>query len=54
MAKSFAWGLINLTQVRRSAPGGEDTWTFGQVVPVVLIAAPVFTVVEFLYSGLLS
>ncbi|KAH7136175.1 hypothetical protein B0J11DRAFT_179519 [Dendryphion nanum] len=54
MAISFAWGLVHLLRVRRSAHGGENDWSFGQVVPVILIAAPLLTVFEFFYPGMLA
>lgn len=28
---------------------GDSNWAFGQVVPVVLLAAPLITVLEYLY-----
>jgi hypothetical protein len=52
MTISFSWGLINLIQTRSSADGGENDWSFGQVVPVVLIAAPLLVLVEFVFSGM--
>lgn len=48
---SFSWGLIQLIQTRKSAYGGENDWSFGQVVPVVLIGAPLLTFYEFFYPG---
>ncbi|KAF2785964.1 hypothetical protein K505DRAFT_354736 [Melanomma pulvis-pyrius CBS 109.77] len=50
---SFVWGLIQLIQTRNSAPGGDNDWSFGQVVPVVLIGAPLLTIYEFFYAGIL-
>jgi hypothetical protein len=29
----------------------DSDWTFGQVVPIVLLAAPLLTIVEYLYPG---
>jgi hypothetical protein len=46
---SFSWGLVNLLRVRAMADGGDDNWSFGQVVPLVLLAAPLLTVSEFLF-----
>ncbi|KAF1957091.1 hypothetical protein CC80DRAFT_471573 [Byssothecium circinans] len=48
---NFVWGLIQLIQTRRSAHGGENDWSFGQVVPVVLIGAPLLMFYEFFYPG---
>jgi len=50
---SFGWGLIQLIQARKSAYGGDNDWSFGQVVPVVLIGAPLLTFYEFFYLGIL-
>jgi len=30
---------------------GYSDWTFGQVVPIVLLAAPAIAVVKFFYEG---
>jgi hypothetical protein len=30
---------------------GNSDWAFGQVVPIVLLAAPAIAVVEFFYEG---
>lgn len=49
---SFVWGLIQLVQTRGSADGGKDDWSFGQVVPVVLICAPLLTFYQFFYPGI--
>ncbi|ORY00181.1 hypothetical protein BCR34DRAFT_576060 [Clohesyomyces aquaticus] len=47
---SFGWGLIQLIQTRKAASGGENDWSFGQVVPMVLIGAPLLTFYQFFYS----
>lgn len=51
MTISFVWGVIHLTLVRKPDLEGENDWSFGQVVPVVLIAAPLLSVAEYLYPG---
>lgn len=49
----FAWGMIHLVLVLKLGPGGAGSsdWTFGQVIPIVLLATPAITLVEFLYEG---
>jgi hypothetical protein len=41
-----AWGTIKLVSTRKDGPGEEDTWTFGQILPLALLAAPVVGVIE--------
>jgi hypothetical protein len=49
----FTWGMIHLVYtLKLSTVGvGSSDWAFGQVVPIVLLAAPAITIVEFLYEG---
>lgn len=49
----FAWGIIYLVLTPKlSTVGiGSSDWAFGQVVPIVLLAAPVIAVVDFFYEG---
>jgi len=49
----FTWGMIHLvfTLKLSTVDAGSSDWAFGQVVPVVLLAAPAIAVVEFLYEG---
>lgn len=49
----FIWGMIHLViTLNLSTVGvGSSDWAFGQVVPIVLLAAPTIAVVEFLYEG---
>ncbi|KAF2098993.1 hypothetical protein NA57DRAFT_56623 [Rhizodiscina lignyota] len=50
---SFVWGVLRLSMTI-----GLDVtvltrkdWSFGQVVPVILLAAPVISIMEFFYEG---
>jgi hypothetical protein len=47
MVGSFSWGLIRLLQTLpiEEARAPSD-WSFGQVVPLVLLAAPLLTIFE--------
>ena len=49
----FVWGVIHLSStLKLSAVGvGSSDWAFGQVVPIVLLAAPAIAVVEFFFEG---
>ena len=49
----FTWGMIHLVlTLKLSTVGaGSSDWTFGQVVPIVLLAVPAIAIVEFLYEG---
>ncbi|CZR67607.1 uncharacterized protein PAC_17506 [Phialocephala subalpina] len=48
----FTWGMIHLVlTLKLSTVGiGSSDWAFGQVVPIVLLAAPVVAIVEFFYE----
>ncbi|KAJ3533844.1 hypothetical protein NM208_g7802 [Fusarium decemcellulare] len=35
------------TRYTMGNPGGENTWTFGQILPLALLAAPLLSVVEY-------
>lgn len=48
---SFLWGISNLVLTRALSNGEKSDWTFGQVLPVVLLAAPLLAVFEHLYPG---
>ena len=37
---------LSLDGYKKKAPSNKD-WTFGQIVPVILLAAPVLSVIEF-------
>jgi hypothetical protein len=48
---SFLWGVINLVSTLMLSNGGNSDWTFGQVVPIVLLMAPLIAVSEYLYPS---
>lgn len=54
LVTSFLWGILKLTSTLPLADGGNSDWAFGQVVPVVLLAAPVLAMAEYLYPGKLT
>ena len=47
----FVWGILNLWSAISVSDQGNKDWTFGQVVPVLLLAAPLLVVAEYLYPG---
>lgn len=51
MVGSFSWGLIRLTQTLWIDDRGSSDWSFGQVVPIVLLAAPLLTIFESFFQG---
>ena len=50
---SATWGVVRLVQLRAWGPNDENHWAFGQVVPLVLLVAPLLPVFEYL-SGSIS
>ncbi|OCL05923.1 hypothetical protein AOQ84DRAFT_379101 [Glonium stellatum] len=44
---SILWGTLRLVVLRSSAEGENNNWTFGQVLPLVSLAAPLVGVVEY-------
>ena len=51
MVGSFAWGLIKLQGVLRIDSGYND-WSFGQIIPIVLLAAPLLTIFESFFQSM--
>ena len=51
MVGSFSWGLIRLLQTLQIQDRGFSDWSFGQVVPLVLLAAPLLTIFESFSKG---
>jgi hypothetical protein len=51
MVGSFTWGLIRLTQTLQIDDRGSSDWSFGQVVSIVLVAAPLLTIFESFFEG---
>ena len=52
MVGSFSWGLIRLLQASQVEDRGSSDWSFGQVVPLVLLAAPLLTIFETFFKGI--
>jgi hypothetical protein len=50
---STIWGTMHLFTTRESSNGGESDQAFGQILPVIMLAAPL-TIAEYLYSGKLN
>ncbi|RII13305.1 hypothetical protein CUC08_Gglean004606 [Alternaria sp. MG1] len=50
MVGSFSWGLIRLLRTLQMEDRGFSDWSFGQVVPLVLLAAPLLTIFESFYT----
>ncbi|KAH8670197.1 hypothetical protein BGZ60DRAFT_30477 [Tricladium varicosporioides] len=49
---SIAWGTAHLFITRASNPdmtAVESDWTFGQILPVVLLAGPLVSIIEYAY-----
>jgi hypothetical protein len=51
LVASFGWGVLNLVGTLGLSDGGNSDWTFGQIIPVVLLAAPLLSLFEYLYPG---
>lgn len=48
---STIWGTIHIFQTRDSVEMDKNEWTFGQILPIVLLIAPLFALAEHLYTG---
>jgi hypothetical protein len=53
---AIAWGTLNIRGAAAQLPQDifeqENEWAFGQIVPVLLLAVPIFaTIVNFASSG---
>lgn len=48
---SFIWGVFKLMWIIQQSDREDNEWTFGQIVPVVLLAAPLLAIWESLYPG---
>ncbi|PVI05626.1 hypothetical protein DM02DRAFT_85068 [Periconia macrospinosa] len=44
---SITWGSFHLVNTKWSTSVGDNAWTFGQILPVILLVAPFITMVEF-------
>lgn len=49
---SFSWGVLNLWKRQTLAEEGRDTWTFGQVMALLVVFAPLVTLVEGYLKGM--
>ena len=38
--------MVRLIDTRRIGPSDENSWAFGQILPLVLLAAPIVTIIE--------
>ncbi|KAK0625027.1 hypothetical protein B0T17DRAFT_508047 [Bombardia bombarda] len=48
---SLAWVTFRLYHLReRWGPAGEDSWTFGQILPLALLAAPLVSIAQVIYE----
>lgn len=47
---SLAWGVIQLVNARQIAETGGNDWTFDQIVPLILLCAPIVTVIEYIFE----
>ncbi|KAK2813374.1 hypothetical protein FQN50_000689 [Emmonsiellopsis sp. PD_5] len=52
---SVIWGFVRLFETRSFGPKEENTWTFGQILPLLLLASPLIALfehgLELYYSG---
>ena len=43
---ALAWGMARLIETRIYGPDDENSWAFGQILPLVLLAALIVTIIE--------
>ncbi|KAH7327769.1 hypothetical protein B0I35DRAFT_403234 [Stachybotrys elegans] len=48
---AFVWGVLRLSQHRLGSHGGDNDWTFGQIIPLIMLAAPLMVIVESLMEA---
>ncbi|QLI66093.1 Elsinochromes biosynthesis cluster protein HP1 [Metarhizium brunneum] len=51
---SASWASTRLANLRRSGDVGDNDWTFGQVISLVLLAGPALSIAQLMYSCCLS
>lgn len=51
---SASWASTRLANLRRSGDVGDNDWTFGQVISLVLLAGPALSIAQLMYSCSLS
>lgn len=49
---SFTWGLLNLWMRPTLHEDGINTWTFGQVMALLVVFAPLITLIEGYVKGM--
>lgn len=51
LLSSFLFGMVSfLTEITSELADDDNSWSFGQVMPVLLLVVPFITIVEALYS----
>lgn len=48
---SIIWGSLHLLRVRGTSEGGDNEWGFGQIMPMISLAAPLIAVSGYFLSG---
>jgi hypothetical protein len=52
------WGILRLIAIRTSVPNDvlleEESWTMGQVMPIVLIGLPLMAATEYFFQRMLA
>lgn len=48
---SLIWGTKRLFETRQMGPEEENEWTFGQTLPLVLLIAPLATIIEHFFHS---
>jgi hypothetical protein len=51
LVSTIFWGTMHLFTTRESSSGGESDWAFGQILPVIMLPAPLMMITEYLYPG---
>ncbi|KFA62590.1 hypothetical protein S40285_10344 [Stachybotrys chlorohalonatus IBT 40285] len=54
LAMSALWGTLRLTALRSVGNPADNDWTFGQILPLLLMAAPLMPMVESLVTFFLT
>lgn len=51
---AMTWGSIHLfVSWTSTSDGSSNTWSFGQIMPLALLVAPLVSALEFFFPGLL-
>lgn len=53
LVMTYVWGMVKLWILSDwgFSLGEDQEWTFGQVLPLLLLAVPLITLLEVFYSG---